>query len=99
VRAKEITKYEPRLLFGDWLDRLDGNGEAGFFAVGGGAGDGTDLDGFVVGGVDAGEELDGLVGFAGDNGGAEFFFRAAQFGFDAAVLEVFALAVTHPAFG
>ena len=99
VRAKEITKCGGRLLFGDRLDRLDGDGEAGFLTVGRGAGDRTNFNGFVVSGVDTGEELDGFFGFAGDDGGAEFFFGAAQLGFDAAVLEVFALAVTHPAFG
>ena len=49
--------------------------------------------------MDAGQELGGLVFFAGGHGGAKLFFQAAQFGFDAAVLEVFALAVAHPAFG
>ena len=89
-----------RLLFlGDRLNGFDGDGQTGFLAVGGGAGDGPNFHSFVVSRVDAGEELDGILGFASDDGGAEFFFGAAQLGFDAAVLEVFALAVTHPAFG
>src|ERR1035437_7470041 len=78
---------------------LERERDARFLAVGRGAGDDAALDGFVVGRMNAGQELGGLVFFAGGDGGAEIFLQAAQFGFDAAVLEVLAGAVAHPAFG
>jgi hypothetical protein len=59
----------------------------------------TGFDGLVVGGMDAGQRLGCLVLFAGGEQRAVIFFRAAQAGFDAAVVLVFALIAAHAAFG
>ncbi len=64
-----------------------------------GAGDGAGFDGLVVGGMDAGQRLGGLVLFAGGEQRAVIFFHAAQAGFDAAVVLVLALVAAHAAFG
>ncbi len=58
-----------------------------------------DFHGLVKRGMDPGEQFGGVLFFAGDHGGAKGFFRAAQAGDDGAVLELFALAVAHPALG
>src|ERR1035437_2806990 len=78
---------------------LEREREARFLAVGRGAGDNAGFDGLVISRMDAGQELGGFIFFAGGDGGAEIFFQAAQLGFDAAVLEVLAGSVEHPAFG
>ena len=73
--------------------------EAGFLPVRRRALDDAGLHGLVVGGVDAGEQLDGFVFFASGDNGAEFFFHAAEIGGDAAVVQVFARVAAHAAFG
>ena len=57
------------------------------------------FDGLVVGGVDGGQRLGGLVLFAGGEQCAEIFLHAAQAGFDAAVVLVLAFIAAHAAFG
>jgi len=88
-----------RLLLGGRGLGGEGNREARFLTVGRGALDDAGLDGLVVGGVDAGEQLDGFILFAIGYDGAEFPFQAAQIGGDAAVVQVFAGAIAHAAFG
>ncbi len=88
----------PKLFLGGFFGR-DGQGEPGFFAVRGRAFDDADFDGFVESGMNTGQKLDGFLFFAGGDGGAEFSFDAAQFGNDAAVVQLLAGAVAHPAFG
>jgi hypothetical protein len=93
-----LIQFRQQLFLRGFLGR-DRQGEAGFFAVRGRAFDDADFDGFVESGMDAGQQLDGFFFFTGGDSGAEFFFHAAQFGNDAAVVQLFAGAVTHPAFG
>jgi len=45
------------------------------------------------------QELGGLVFFTSSEGGTIFLLRAAEIGLDAAIMLLFAHAVTHPAFG
>ena len=73
--------------------------QPGLLAVGGGASDGTDLNGLVVGRMDSGEEFGGLVQLFGRYRRAEHLFHAAQVGLNPAVLKFFAGAIAHPAFG
>ena len=79
--------------------RLEREGKAGFLAVGGGAGDGADLDGLVIRRVNARQELGGFVLFPGGDGAAELLLQTAQLGLDAGIVEIFALAIAHPARG
>ena len=78
---------------------VKGDGHPGFFPTGGRAMDHAGFDGLVEGRIDPRKQLGGIGFLSRRQKPAIIFFEAAQTRFDAQIVQMFALAVTHPAFG